>query len=227
MQRQFSLPHEFVNILDSRRIRRKAKSMALVPPSIASLRIVLASGSKQRLALLQQIGIEPTVRVSNCEENLSKDLPVNKYVSETARMKAETIAKLMDVKDYDMIIGFDTVVLFNNDIIGKPVDEEDARSTLQRLNGNLHEIYTGVAIIDNNQQCEQFVERTSVKFCRIPETIIKEYVASGEPFGRSGSYSIQDYGGVFVEKIDGCYYNVVGLPINRLMKALWKRVDLK
>ncbi|KAL3997541.1 Maf-like family protein [Acanthocheilonema viteae] len=201
--------------------------MALVLPSIASLRIVLASGSKQRLTLLKQIGLEPIIRVSNYDENLSKDLPVNEYVCEVARIKAETIAKLMDIKDYDVIIGCDTVVLFDNDIIGKPVDEEDAPATLRRLNGNLHEVYTGVAIIDNNQQCEQFVERTAVKFCRIPEIVIKEYVASGEPFGRAGSYGIQGCGGIFVEKIDGCYYNVVGLPINRLMKALWKRVGLK
>ncbi|CAG9536006.1 unnamed protein product [Cercopithifilaria johnstoni] len=201
--------------------------MALVPPSIASLRIVLASDSKQRLTLLKQIGIEPIVRVSNYDENLSKDLPVNEYVCETARIKAETIAKLMDIKDYDVIIGCDTVIVFENDIIGKPVDERDARVTLQRLNGNLHEVYTGAAIIDSSQQCEQFVERTAVKFCLIPETVIKEYVASGEPFGRAGSYGIQACGGMFVEKIDGCYYNVVGLPINRLMKVLWKRVGLK
>uniref|UniRef100_A0A0R3RFD2 Nucleotide PPase n=1 Tax=Elaeophora elaphi TaxID=1147741 RepID=A0A0R3RFD2_9BILA len=201
--------------------------MALVPPSIASLRIVLASGSKQRLTLLKKIGIEPIVRVSNYNENVNKDLPVDEYVCETARIKAATIAKLMDIKDYDVIIGCDTVVLYDNDIIGKPIDEENARTTLQRLNGNLHEVYTGVAIIDNSQQCEQFVERTAVKFCQIPETVIKEYVASGEPFGRAGSYSIQDCGGMFVEKIDGCYYNVVGLPINRLMRALWKRIGIK
>ncbi|KAK6105623.1 Maf-like family protein [Brugia pahangi] len=201
--------------------------MALVPPSIASLRIILASGSKQRLTLLKQIGIEPTVRVSNYDENLSKDLAVDEFVRETARMKAVTIAKLMDIKDYDVIIGCDTVVLFNNNIIGKPINVEDARATLHRLSGNVHEVYTGVTIIDNNQQCEQFVERTTVKFCQIPANVIEEYIASGEPFDRAGSYSIQGCGGMFVEKIDGCYYNVVGLPINRLVKALWKRIGLK
>uniref|UniRef100_A0A8R1TNS1 Maf-like protein n=1 Tax=Onchocerca volvulus TaxID=6282 RepID=A0A8R1TNS1_ONCVO len=197
--------------------------MALVAPSIASLRIVLASASEQRLTLLKQIGIEPIVRISNCDENLSKDLPANEYVCEIARMKAATIAKLMNSEDYDMIIGCDTVVVFDNDIIGKPIDKEDARATLRRLNGNVHDVYTGVMIIDNNQQYEQFVERTTVKFCRIPETVIEEYVASGEPLGRAGSYGIQSCGGIFVEKIDGCYYNVIGLPINRLMRTLWKK----
>ncbi|EJW75087.1 maf-like protein, partial [Wuchereria bancrofti] len=132
-----------------------------------------------------------------------------------------------DIKDYDVIIGCDTVILFNNNIIGKPVNVEDARATLHRLSGNVHEVYTGVTIIDSNQQCEQFVERTTVKFCQIPAKVIEEYVASGEPFDRAGSYSIQGCGGMFVEKIDGCYYNVAGLPINRLMKALWKRIGLK
>ncbi|VDM08336.1 unnamed protein product [Wuchereria bancrofti] len=177
------------------------------------------------------MGIEPTVRVSNYDENLSKDLAVDEFVRETARMKAVTIAKLMvalfDIKDYDVIIGCDTVILFNNNIIGKPVNVEDARATLHRLSGNVHEVYTGVTIIDSNQQCEQFVERTTVKFCQIPAKVIEEYVASGEPFDRAGSYSIQGCGGMFVEKIDGCYYNVAGLPINRLMKALWKRIGLK
>uniref|UniRef100_A0A915PWE6 Maf-like protein n=1 Tax=Setaria digitata TaxID=48799 RepID=A0A915PWE6_9BILA len=221
------LPHELVNNLDSKRILRKARSMALVAPSIASLRIVLASASKQRQDLLKQIGIEPIIRVSNCDENLSKDLPVDEYVVETARMKAETIAKLMNVKEYDIIIGCDTVVVFDNKIIGKPVDKEDARATLQKLNGNVHEVYTGVTIIDNNQQCEQFVERTVVKFSQIPKAVIDEYVASGEPLGRAGSYGIQASGGIFVENVNGCYYNVVGLPINRLMKVLWKKLGLK
>ncbi|MCP9264117.1 Maf-like protein [Dirofilaria immitis] len=191
------LAHELVNILDIRRIRRKARSMALIAPSIASLRIVLASASKQRLMLLKQMGIEPIVRISNCDENLSKELPADKYVCETALIKATTIAKFMNSKDYDVIIGCDTVVVFHNEII------------------------------DNNHQCEQFVERTVVKFCQIPESVIEKYVASDEPFDRAGSYGIQAYGGIFVEKIDGCYYNVVGLPINRLMKALWRRVGLK
>ncbi|KAM3721749.1 dTTP/UTP pyrophosphatase [Dirofilaria immitis] len=201
--------------------------MALIAPSIASLRIVLASASKQRLMLLKQMGIEPIVRISNCDENLSKELPADKYVCETALIKATTIAKFMNSKDYDVIIGCDTVVVFHNEIIGKPADENDARATLQRLNGKEHEVYTGVTIVDNNHQCEQFVERTVVKFCQIPESVVEKYVASDEPFDRAGSYGIQAYGGIFVEKIDGCYYNVVGLPINRLMKALWRRVGLK
>ncbi|EFO24302.2 maf-like protein [Loa loa] len=148
--------------------------MALVPPSIASLRVGLASGSKERLTLLEQIGMQPTVRISNYDENLNKDLVIDEFVREIAHIKAATIAKLMDTKDYDVIIGCVTVVLFDNDIIGKPVDEQDARATLQS--------------------------------------------------GRAGSYGIQACGGIFVEKIDGCYYNAVGSPINRLMRVPWKRV---
>uniref|UniRef100_A0A0N5AVM7 Nucleotide PPase n=1 Tax=Syphacia muris TaxID=451379 RepID=A0A0N5AVM7_9BILA len=192
---------------------------------MSSIRIVLASGSQQRLALLRQIGINPQVRISNFIENLDKSLPVTEYVEQTAKGKALSVAKLMEANEYDLVIGCDTVVTIDNQIIGKPLNGADALATLKRLRGRTHQVYTGVALIDSKLKCELFHEKTEVTFSDVPDTILEEYVESGEPIGRAGSYGIQAKGSLFVENINGCYYNVVGLPINRIAKRLWNKVS--
>uniref|UniRef100_A0A914RQW1 Maf-like protein n=1 Tax=Parascaris equorum TaxID=6256 RepID=A0A914RQW1_PAREQ len=131
-------------------------------------------------------------------------------------------------KEYDVIMGCDTVIVLDGEIIGKPRDNDDAKRTLKRsgiassLSSRTHEVFTGVALIDANS-CELFHERTSVKFGTIPDDVIEQYVRSGEPLGRAGSYGIQAAGAMFVESIDGCFYNVVGLPAHQVAKRLWLR----
>ncbi|VDN58054.1 unnamed protein product [Dracunculus medinensis] len=155
--------------------------------------------------------------------NQLKSLPINEFVEQTAMNKALNVAKQMDCDDYDFIIGCDTVVFHEGKIIGKPKDKADAEQTLLRLNNSTHEVYSGVAMINGEQECEVFHVRTLVKFCQIPAEVISRYVQSGEPMGRAGSYGIQGKGAIFIEKIDGCFYNVAGLPINEIAHRLWKR----
>ncbi|CAJ0593927.1 unnamed protein product [Cylicocyclus nassatus] len=121
---------------------------------------------------------------------------------------------------YDVIIASDTVIYFDGEIVGKPEDAKDAFRTLQRLRGKEHLVYTGVALGYSDGSEEVFTEETRVEFGDYPDRIIKQYVDSGEPLTRAGSYGIQEYGAVFVRAIHGCFSNVVGLPIYRVHSAL-------
>ncbi|CAP28082.2 Protein CBR-DOD-18 [Caenorhabditis briggsae] len=186
--------------------------------------IVLASQSPNRLKLLQQIGLKNViVKVSNFEENLPKTLPVKEFVIETAKGKLATIVEEMKKNEepYSVIIACDTVIEFNGEIIGKPADANDAVETLKRLRKNTHNVYTGMALhYQKTDQYEEFIEKTIVHFGDIPDRVIEEYVKSGEPLKKAGSYGIGEFGAVFVSGIEGCMPNVVGLPLHRLHQAL-------
>ncbi|PIC50720.1 hypothetical protein B9Z55_001513 [Caenorhabditis nigoni] len=186
--------------------------------------IVLASQSPNRLKLLQQIGLKNViVKVSNFEENLPKTLPVKEFVIETAKGKLATIVEEMKKKEepYSVIIACDTVIEFNGEIIGKPADANDAVETLKRLRKNTHNVYTGMALhYQETDQYEELIEKTVVHFGDIPDRVIEEYVKSGEPLKKAGSYGIGEFGAVFVSGIEGCMPNVVGLPLHRLHQAL-------
>ncbi|MFH4982957.1 hypothetical protein AB6A40_009666 [Gnathostoma spinigerum] len=192
----------------------------------SAMKIVLASGSPQRLALLKQIGIEPIVKVSGFDENFSKTCPVVEFVEKTAEKKALDVRSMMINEDYDVIIGCDTVVVLDNEIIGKPSDASDAVRTLKRLSGRVHEVYSGVALLQKNGGCEIFTEKTKVKFSELSLAVIENYVNSGEPLKCAGSYAIQGRGAILVEWIEGCFYNVVGLPLNRIIRKL-RTIDVR
>ncbi|WKX91546.1 hypothetical protein Q1695_009961 [Nippostrongylus brasiliensis] len=164
----------------------------------------------------------PIVRVSNFEENLPKSLPVREFVEQTAVGKLHTVVEEMRSKNeiYDVIIASDTVIYFDGEIVGKPADATDAFNTLKRLRGREHFVYTGVALAYADGSEEVFSEETRVEFGDYPDRIIHQYVESGEPLGRAGSYGIQEYGAVFVRAVHGCFSNVVGLPIYRVHSAL-------
>ncbi|KHN79084.1 Maf-like protein [Toxocara canis] len=169
-------------------------------------------------------GIEPIVKISDYAEDLSKEMPVADFVEQTAKNKALAVASKLTEDEYDVILGCDTVIADNGEIIGKPVDADDAIRTLRRLSNRTHEVFSGVALIDANK-CELFHERTLVKFGAIPNDVIERYVSCGEPMGLAGSYGIQAGGAMFVESIEGCFYNVVGLPLHQLAKRLWQRAS--
>lgn len=184
---------------------------------------MLASQSPNRLKLIEQIGIKsPLVRVSNFEENLPKSLPVREFVEQTAAGKLRAVAEEMkrNGEMFDVIIASDTVIYFDGEIIGKPVDAVDAFNTLQRLRGREHYVYSGIALAYADGTEEVFSEETRVEFGDYPDRIIQQYVETGEPLTRAGSYGIQEYGAVFVKAVHGCFSNVVGLPIHRLHSAL-------
>ena len=179
-----------------------------------SKRIILASRSPRRQALLKQIGLRFEVMESGVDEDLKDSLPPARHVELLSLRKAEAIAG--GLKEA-LVIGADTIVVHGDTILGKPADAADARRMLMRLSGDEHTVYTGFTILDMpSQRTITDHEITTVRFRSLSEAEINEYVASGSPMDKAGAYGIQDdYGAVFVERIDGCFYNVVGFPLTK------------
>lgn len=172
--------------------------------------IVLASASPRRRELLSQIGVNFKVVPSTFEENLSKETPAEKYAELTALHKARQVYTSLcsdapqDIPD--IVIGADTVVEHQGVILEKPEDAAHAKEMLQSLSGSKHRVHTGVAIIQPDREVS-FSETTTVCFMKFSDADIDEYIASGEPFGKAGAYGIQGKAAVFVESVQGCFYN--------------------
>lgn len=179
--------------------------------------VVLASASPRRLELLRQIGIEPIVCPASFEESGGQAFEAVDVVKYNALGKCRVVAE--DRGEELPVIGADTVVVVDNVILGKPADTEEAKAMLQRLSGRAHEVLTGIAIKYKQQELAEVV-RTRVYFRKLSEADISNYVATGEPLDKAGAYGIQGKGAVLVEKIDGCYNNVVGLPLTRVYEIL-------
>ena len=183
-------------------------------------RIVLASQSPRRIELLKKVISNFEVKVSNIEENYVDASSPQELVEKLSRQKAEHVANEIDA---GIIIGFDSVVVFKENIFGKPVDADDSKRMLNLLSGNLHQVYTGLTVIQKpNHTVISSHEMTHVKFRKLEMWEIERYVASGQSSDKAGAYGIQDDAAVFVESVNGCYYNVVGLPITRLFLILKK-----
>lgn len=199
-------------------------------------KIILASASPRRRELLAQIGAEFEVRVSDKEEIYHSCKP-EEIVKELALMKAENVAadlaeetraagegngELRNV----VVIGADTVVVLDGQILGKPKDEEDAADMLSRLQGRAHEVYTGTAILDYDEEGRRSVVnqavRTEVHVHAMEEAEIRRYIATGEPMDKAGAYGIQGRFAAFIDRIEGDYYNVVGLPVSSMYQELKK-----
>lgn len=185
------------------------------------MRVILASASPRRRELLTQLGWKFEVIVSDVEEKITKTLP-QEVVEELSYIKAKDV---FDRTEGDvMVIGSDTVVAYENRILGKPRSVEDAKETLSRLSGNVHFVFTGVTLFlrkGDTEICKTFHEATKVEFYPMTGEEIDWYVASGECDDKAGSYAIQGLGGRFVKSIEGDYNNVVGLPIARLYHEVW------
>lgn len=185
-----------------------------------SARIILASQSPRRIELLKRIIPEFEVKSSNIDEDNNGTMVPWKLVDELSYQKAENIARQISE---GIIIGADSVVVLHNKIMGKPKDANDAYLMLELLSGKVHQVYTGFTIIKMPQHIViKDYEVTHVKFRNIEDWEIKKYIESGQPLDKAGSYGIQDDGAVFIESINGCYYNVVGLPITKIFLALKK-----
>jgi septum formation protein len=185
------------------------------------LKIVLASASSRRKELLKRLVKSFQVIVSDFNESsivFHKDCA--SYVMKLAEGKAKNVCDKCTDRDL-IIIGCDTVVFFNGKIMGKPSSGEEAFYMLKSLSGNEHRVYSGISVIDksSNKIYNDFV-CTTVKFSEIDDRQIEKYLKTGEYIDKAGSYGIQGYGGIFVEEICGCYYNVVGLPLNKLYNML-------
>ena len=172
-------------------------------------KIILASASPRRRELLTQAGVTFSIIPAHGEEKRTSDEP----------------GELGECEEKTLVIGSDTVVVFQNRILGKPADEEDAVHTLQKLQDNTHQVYTGVTVLEKKQGQwieHTFYEKTDVEFYPVSENEIKAYVSTGEPMDKAGSYGIQGRWGIYVKGICGDYNNVVGLPVARLFHEMKK-----
>lgn len=194
-------------------------------------RIILASASPRRRELLERAGVNFEVIPASGEENRISDDP-KEAVQQLARDKAVSVMHTIeDSADGTLVIGSDTVVVFENMILGKPHDIEDAVNTLKKLQGNTHQVYTGVSVLEKKNGVwteHTFYESTDVTFYPVSDEEIRAYVATGEPMDKAGSYGIQGILGIYVRGICGDYNNVVGLPVARLFYEMKKsEIDLR
>lgn len=191
-------------------------------------RMILASASPRRKELLRQVGISYRVMPSTIEEKITKTMPED-IVSELSYQKAVDVCSRLEAEGEDdfAVIGADTVVSFMNHVMGKPKDKEDACRMLGNLQGNVHQVYTGVTICYKQKgmpsMFHTFFERTDVSMYSMTEEEIAAYVNTGEPMDKAGSYAIQGKCAAYIESICGDYNNVVGLPVGRLCQELKKR----
>ena len=176
--------------------------------------IILASKSPRRKELLSLITTDFTVKSAEVDETLPNGITPNKAVEYLSKIKVEPLKN-----DKDIVIGADTVVALDGKILGKPKDRDDAFSTLKTLSGKEHCVFTGVSVIKGDK-CQTFSVKTKVKMFDLTDEEINSYILTGEPFDKAGSYGIQGKGSLLVEKIDGDYFNVVGLPISILARKL-------
>lgn len=184
--------------------------------------VVLASASPRRKQLLEQLGLTFLVQPSSVDEGaVSVQQPPDEYVRTLALHKARDIARHQP-DSASVVIGADTVVVYDNRILNKPFSPAEAQTMLQTLSGRTHTVYTGVALVSGGATRElTAIQSTEVTFRELTEREITAYVATGSPLDKAGAYGIQDdFGAVFVEKIQGCYYNVVGLPLSLLYTML-------
>ena len=179
--------------------------------------IILASKSPRRVDILTRMGYEFEVTPSNERELMPIGALPNDAVKLLAHQKAKSVAKLYSTDD--IIIGADTVVSINNQILGKPKDEEAAKNILETLSGAEHIVYTGICVIKGKTVITDY-ESTSVFFKKLTSEEIKAYIKTGEPMDKAGAYGIQERGCVFVKKIIGDYFNVCGLPAYKLNEIL-------
>lgn len=178
--------------------------------------IVLASSSPRRSELLKQIGVAFRVVPADIEENIDPCLDVGQLAESLSYKKASHTA--VQLTGSFLVIGADTIVV-KDGVLGKPESEEHARKMLKALQGGWHEVITGVSVIDTgNTKSLTGYETTRVKMRELTDAMVDSYIRTGEPMDKAGAYGIQGMGAILVEKIEGCYFNVVGLPLTRLSK---------
>jgi len=181
--------------------------------------LILASRSPRRISLLRQIGLDPAVFPCEIPEDFDLSLDPSRNAGNLALQKARCVAG--EVRD-GIIIGADTIVVIDGLMLGKPSDKADASRMLSLLSGRTHTVLTAFAVVE--RPSDRFIvdaETTLVTFRELPSDEIQEYVDGGSPMDKAGAYGIQDdYGAVFVTRIEGCFYNVVGLPLARLYLRL-------
>lgn len=185
------------------------------------MKLILASGSPRRRELLELTGLKFDVITSDADENVPEDTDPGVAALILSERKALAVANLEKCKG-SIVIGADTIVSLDGKKFGKPKDAEDAYRMLSALSDRTHTVYTGVAIVNSDLTVNKFVEATEVHFYPLSDSQIRDYIATGEYSDKAGGYAIQGGGAVFISGIIGDYYNVMGLPIGRLMQEIRK-----
>lgn len=185
------------------------------------MKFILASGSPRRKEILENISLEFEIMADESDEIMIEGEKPYDTVKRLAMQKAKNIASRVETGENTIVIGADTVVSIDEKILGKPKDEREAKDMLLTLSGRINTVYTGLAVIEtqSGKAVSEFVS-TGVKFRSLSEKEIENYIKSGEPMDKAGAYGIQKIGGLFVESINGDYFNVVGLPLCRLGEIL-------
>ena len=179
-------------------------------------KLVLASASPRRAEILERAGWPHEIIVAGIDETVFPNEDPAAYVQRLARSKAEAVASRLEE---GIVLGADTTVVVANEILGQPVDEADARRMLRLLNAKWHDVLTGVAVVRVGGETRVGYQTTRVRFAEMSDQEIDWYIATGEPFGKAGAYGIQGKASLFIEEIEGDYFNIMGLPI-RLVYTL-------
>ncbi len=186
-------------------------------------KVILASASPRRRELLAQIGMDFKVIISKADENISEPAP-EQLVMKLSNIKAMAVYEEHGIEDEaTIILGADTVVAFDGKVLGKPKDTQQAKEMLSMLSDNTHQVFTGVTVLYKKQgglKSETFYDKTTVYTYPISDKEIDEYIMTGEPMDKAGSYGIQGIGAKFIKKIDGDYNNVVGLPVSKIYQKI-------
>ena len=180
--------------------------------------LILASQSPRRRDLLSMLGLEFTVVTADIDETMDEKLSVEEAVAEVCKRKAEAVAVL---HPHDTIISADTIVVVDGKVLGKPRNEDHAKDMLRSLSGRSHTVMTAFCLWEKGKAVTH-VEQTHLRFKPLSNEEIDAYVATGSPMDKAGAYGIQDQASIFVEALEGDYYNVMGLPVCALVKALRK-----
>lgn len=178
--------------------------------------VVLASASPRRSAILSQLCVPFRIEPSSYEENGSAISPEERPLRFAEGKALDVSRKFPD----EFVLGFDTLVFLDDRALGKPTDRADALSMLRSLNGRSHKVVSGIALARGGKILASDVEETAVKFRHVSERELERYVDSGEPMDKAGAYVIQGLGAGLVESIDGCFYNVVGLPVAKTLTLI-------
>jgi septum formation protein len=180
-------------------------------------KLILASGSPRRKELLTAVGWEFEAIVAGIDESVRPAEDPATYVQRLAKSKAEAVAATLQ---HGLVLGADTTVVVDDQMLGQPVDDADAKRMLQLLNGKWHEVLTGVAVVRVGGESRVDYETTRVRFAEMSEREVDWYISTGEARGKAGAYGIQGAAGLFIEEIEGDYFNIVGLPLRLVYELI-------
>lgn len=188
------------------------------------MKIILGSKSPRRQQLVQEIGLPVELRIQEVDEVYPNDLPLDKIPEYLSELKAQPLLK--ELQDDEILLTSDTIVLLNGKVLGKPKDEKDAKAMIRQLSTNTHDVITGFHLTSKSKS-HTASSITKVTFSELTEEEISHYVDTFKPLDKAGSYGIQEWiGYIGVKGIEGCYYNVMGLPVSAIYQVLKKEFGI-